>query len=198
MLAAVLIAACAAPPPPPQMRYLTDSYATLYLGDEGVIVTKQTRAAQPQEAGYWHGGDVAGKPSIVIDLARQKAFFYKAGEPGDVPDFQRTRRLSNPDGALPHHSEGKGSSFYSLRRLRGFHRECCREKRGYCGRSEAGRDFFRGAPMPYFMRIYGGVGMHAGYLPGVPDSHGCIRLPLRMAQLFYANAPSGTPVTVIH
>ena len=56
--------------------------------------------------------------------------------------------------------------------------------------------YFRGAPMPYFMRIYSGVGMHAGYLPGVPDSHGCIRMPLRMAQLFYANAPSGTPVSV--
>ena len=198
MLAAVLIAACAAPPPPPQMRYLTDSYATLYLGDEGVIVTKQTRAAQPQEAGYWHGGDVAGKPSIVIDLARQKAFFYKAGELGGCPRFPADAKAIEPDGALPHHSEGKGSSFYSLRRLRGFHRECCREKRGYCGRSEAGRDFFSRRSHALFYEDLRRLGMHAGYLPGVPDSHGCIRLPLRMAQLFYANAPSGTPVTVIH
>ena len=36
---------------------------------------------------------------------------------------------------------------------------------------------FRGASMPYFLRIHGGIGMHAGYLPGYPASHGCIRLP---------------------
>ncbi len=24
---------------------------------------------------------------------------------------------------------------------------------------------FHGAPMPYFLRIHGGIGMHAGYLP---------------------------------
>ena len=57
---------------------------------------------------------------------------------------------------------------------------------------------FQGAPMPYFMRITGGVGMHAGYLPGVPDSHGCIRMPMEMAEIFFANAPSGTPVQVTH
>ena len=31
--------------------------------------------------------------------------------------------------------------------------------------------------MPYFMRIVSGTGMHAGYLPGYPASHGCIRMP---------------------
>src|SRR5271166_6458859 len=30
----------------------------------------------------------------------------------------------------------------------------------------------RGAAMPYFLRIHGGIGIHAGY----PASHGCIRL----------------------
>ena len=33
------------------------------------------------------------------------------------------------------------------------------------------------APMPNFMRITGGIGMHEGYLPGFAASHGCIRLP---------------------
>ena len=54
---------------PPQARYLNDSYATLYLGADGVVVTKQTQAAQPQEEGYWRGDGVPGAPSIVIDLA---------------------------------------------------------------------------------------------------------------------------------
>ena len=43
---------------------------------------------------------------------------------------------------------------------------------------------FRGAPMRYFLRVHGGIGMHAGYLPGYPASHGCIRLPKQMAAHF--------------
>jgi hypothetical protein len=55
---------------------------------------------------------------------------------------------------------------------------------------------FRGAPMPYFLRIHGSIGMHAGYLPGYPASHGCIRLPKQMAVRFYRNAAIGTPVVI--
>ena len=55
---------------------------------------------------------------------------------------------------------------------------------------------YKGAPMPYFMRIVGGVGMHAGYLPGYPASHGCIRMPEFMAENFFNNVEVGTPVTV--
>src|ERR1044072_774155 len=32
---------------------------------------------------------------------------------------------------------------------------------------------FLAAPMRYFMRFHGATGMHAGYLPGYPASHGC-------------------------
>jgi lipoprotein-anchoring transpeptidase ErfK/SrfK len=56
---------------------------------------------------------------------------------------------------------------------------------------------FRGSPMPYFMRICGGVGLHAGFLPGYPASHGCIRMPRGAAQSFFENAPLGTPVRVV-
>ena len=38
--------------------------------------------------------------------------------------------------------------------------------------------------------------MHAGYLPGFPASHGCIRLPAKMAVLFFDNASVGTPVEI--
>jgi hypothetical protein len=51
--------------------------------------------------------------------------------------------------------------------------------------------------MRYFMRIVGGIGMHEGYLPGYPASHGCIRLPTKMAAIFFEHTPQGTPVEVI-
>jgi len=56
---------------------------------------------------------------------------------------------------------------------------------------------FRGASMKYFMRLTPeGVGMHAGILPGYPASHGCIRLPLDVAQILYKAIPLNTPVSV--
>ena len=52
------------------------------------------------------------------------------------------------------------------------------------------------APMPWFMRFHGADGMHAGYLPGYPASHGCVRMPDQMAVAFYNAVEVGTPVTV--
>lgn len=55
---------------------------------------------------------------------------------------------------------------------------------------------FRGTKMPYFLRIVGGVGLHAGPLPGFPDSHGCVRFPERVAQRLFESTEVGTPVIV--
>jgi hypothetical protein len=52
------------------------------------------------------------------------------------------------------------------------------------------------APMPWFMRFHGADGMHAGYLPGYPASHGCVRMPDELAIAFYQAVDVGTPVTV--
>jgi len=53
------------------------------------------------------------------------------------------------------------------------------------------------APMPYFMEFRNCVGMHAGYLPGYPASHGCVRMPRDMAAEFFTRVRIGTPVKVI-
>ncbi len=52
------------------------------------------------------------------------------------------------------------------------------------------------APMRYFMRFSGANGMHAGYLPGYPASHGCVRMPEEDAIAFFNAVDVGTPVTV--
>jgi len=52
------------------------------------------------------------------------------------------------------------------------------------------------APMHYFMRFSGADGMHAGYLPGYPASHGCVRMPQQYAIAFFNAVSVGTPVTV--
>jgi lipoprotein-anchoring transpeptidase ErfK/SrfK len=55
---------------------------------------------------------------------------------------------------------------------------------------------YRGAPMKWFCRITGGVGMHVGILPGYPASHGCVRLPENIAPIIYRNVKIGTPVRI--
>jgi lipoprotein-anchoring transpeptidase ErfK/SrfK len=42
------------------------------------------------------------------------------------------------------------------------------------------------APMPNMQRMtWDGVALHAGRIPGVPASHGCVRLPAAFSQLLY-------------
>lgn len=71
------------------------------------------------------------------------------------------------------------------------------------GNAEAGQkpppgSVYDSADMPYYMRLRDdGVGMHAGYLPGYPASHGCIRLPHAFAELLFSNVSVGTPVDIV-
>jgi len=55
---------------------------------------------------------------------------------------------------------------------------------------------FINAPMHYFMEFAPGIGMHAGYLPGYPASHGCVRMPEKGAIAFFQALSVGAPVTV--
>lgn len=56
---------------------------------------------------------------------------------------------------------------------------------------------FVGAPMPYWMRLTNtGVGLHIGYVPGRPASHGCIRLPRPVAPVLFEKVKVGTPVVI--
>jgi lipoprotein-anchoring transpeptidase ErfK/SrfK len=55
---------------------------------------------------------------------------------------------------------------------------------------------YRPAPMPYYMEFSQAIGMHAGFLPGYPASHGCVRMPRDLAARFFERVRMRTPVTV--
>jgi lipoprotein-anchoring transpeptidase ErfK/SrfK len=58
---------------------------------------------------------------------------------------------------------------------------------------------FNGAPMPNWLRLTNdGIGMHIGYVPEYPASHGCIRVPRKAQDLIYQKVRVGTPVTIRH
>ncbi len=53
------------------------------------------------------------------------------------------------------------------------------------------------APMPWMQRIDGyGIALHAGFNPGTPASHGCVRLPMAFAKKLYSVTKVGTPVYI--
>ncbi len=56
---------------------------------------------------------------------------------------------------------------------------------------------YDGAPMPYMQRLtWSGVALHAGGLPGFPESHGCVHLPSAFAKLLYDVSPPGMTVVI--
>jgi hypothetical protein len=56
---------------------------------------------------------------------------------------------------------------------------------------------YDGAPMPYMERLtWGGIALHAGGLPGYPESHGCVHLPSEFARELYDMSPAGMTVVI--
>jgi len=181
-------------------------YSTAYLGPNGEIffaaangLKKPAEAPPPPEQKWiWSGDDVRGAPSIVIDLSEQKARFFKGGvEVGTAPVSTGREGYNTPSGNFSvmekdrnHLSTLYGNYVNSGGDAVVKNIDINKDKRPP-GTS------FKGAPMPFFLRIHEGVGMHAGYLPGYAASHGCIRLPHAAAEKFFENAPPGTPVSIV-
>lgn len=56
---------------------------------------------------------------------------------------------------------------------------------------------YNNAPMPYTERLtWDGVALHAGGLPGYPESHGCVHLPLEFASLLFGIESLGGTVVI--
>jgi hypothetical protein len=149
------------------------------------------------EISYWDGAASRGAPRIAIDLEQQRAYFYKGGKIVGISVVSTGREgYDTPSGEfritqkdLTHVSSIYGDYVDRNGQVVMENVDVTQDPRPH-------GTVFRGAPMPYFLRINGGIGMHAGYLPGYPASHGCIRMPKEMAAHFFQNAPIGTPVAI--
>jgi lipoprotein-anchoring transpeptidase ErfK/SrfK len=137
-----------------------------------------------------------GKVSVVIDLADQHAYLYAGGEPVLSAPISSGREGHNTAGGKYRIIEkdiDHRSSVYGAYEKDGV---IVKEDANVLKDPKPPGAYFVGAPMPYFLRIYDGVGMHEGYLPGYPASHGCIRMPGSKAKRFFAAVKVGTPVIV--
>ncbi len=58
-------------------------------------------------------------------------------------------------------------------------------------------NLYSNAPMPFMQRLtWDGIALHAGWNPGYPDSHGCIRLPAVFARALFEMTALGSSVSV--
>lgn len=56
---------------------------------------------------------------------------------------------------------------------------------------------YNNAPMPYQERLtWDGVALHAGGLPGYPESHGCVHLPMEFSRLLFGTTTLGGTVVI--
>ena len=96
---------------------------------------------------------------IVVSILSQQAFVFKRGELWDISKVSTGKAgKETPVGEFP------------ILEKQTLHRST----------------LYNSAPMPFMQRItWGGVALHAGYVPGYPASHGCIRLPKAFAEKLY-------------
>jgi len=128
------------------------------------------------ETGHWHAAQIllGAGPSpdqlrLEISLALQRVALVKNGVP-----VYRTQCSTGRAG----YSTKKGE--FVITNKERYHRSTIYK-----------------VDMPYFMRLSClDFGMHAGYVPNHPASHGCIRLPEEAARKFFSEIPIGTLVTV--
>jgi hypothetical protein len=174
---------------------------TLYIGGFQRGKKKQEQKRAPHDdVSYWDGDGVSGAPSIRIDIGEQKAYFFKGGQLVGVSILSTGREgFNTPTGSFRIQQKDRDhkSSLYGNYVDAGTGEIVRKDIDRSKDRQPPGTRY-DGADMPYFMRIHGGVGMHEGFLPGYPASHGCIRMPGFMAERFFDNVNVGTPVTVTH
>jgi lipoprotein-anchoring transpeptidase ErfK/SrfK len=141
----------------------------------------------------------SGPPKVVVNLGEQKAVLFREGlDAVEAPISSGRDGYPTPTGRFsvirmePSHRSGVYGDYVDGGGQVVVSNVDVRSRR------QPGGTHFLGASMPYFMEFTPGYGLHAGYLPGYPASHGCVRLPYAGAQLFYNAVHIGTSVTVTH
>ena len=111
-----------------------------------------------------------GPIDIVISLARQRLYVYRNG----VPIGRST---------ISSGSKGRGTppGVYMILEKNLTHHS----------------NKYHEASMPYMERLtWGGLAIHAGNLPGYPESHGCVHVPLDFAKELYGVSEIGDAVLI--
>jgi lipoprotein-anchoring transpeptidase ErfK/SrfK len=139
----------------------------------------------------------SGRPSIVVSLRAQEAYLYRGGHKTASSRISSGREgYRTPVGRFQvirkdeeHRSSVYGDYVDGNGHVVKANVDSRRDRK-------PPHSQFVGAPMPYFIEFSPGYGLHQGYLPGEPASHGCIRMPYWKARQFYNAVHLGTLVVI--
>ena len=139
----------------------------------------------------------SGRASIVVDLGEQQAYLYRGKHRTASSRISSGREgYRTPTGRFKvirkdedHRSSLYGDYVDDSGEIVKANVDSRKDRKPRGAR-------FVGAAMPFYLEFTPSYGLHQGYLPGVPASHGCIRMPYWKARQFYNAARIGTSVTV--
>lgn len=119
----------------------------------------------------WGGDDVSlGPIAVIVSLTEQRAYVYRNG----ILIGVTTVSTGKPGYETP-------TGVFTILQKDKHHRS----------------SIYNNAPMPYQQRLtWGGIALHAGGLPGYPESHGCVHLPTEFARLLFDASNMGMTVVV--
>ena len=170
-------------------------FGALFLGaalafSSCTSVTEMVTANMPQRH--------SGRPSIVVKLKEQQAYLYRGRyltASSRISSGREGHRTPIGQFSVIRKDEDHRSSLYGAY-VDDDSGRVVRPNVDVRKDPKPPHSTFVGASMPYFLEFSPGYGLHQGYLPGVPASHGCIRMPYWKARQFFSTAHVGTSVVV--
>ena len=154
------------------MLALTAAHAAVPFWGAKSSSPADTPPAQLKPGQWFWGGDnkTLGPIAVVVSLTEQRGYVYRNG----VLIGFTTVSTGKPGHETPtgvFHISQKDKDHHS--------------------------SVYNNAPMPYQQRLTNdGVALHAGGLPGYPESHGCVHLPSEFARLLFGASNMGMTVVV--
>lgn len=135
------------------------------------IIQAQARRLRPGSYVWRTDRAPSGAVEIVVSLAAQRAYVFRAGKLIAVSTVSTGRPgYETPTGLFPILE---------------------RKRRHYS-------NLYDGAPMPNMQRLtWDGVALHAGAIPAGPASHGCVRLPMAFSDLLFGITSRGSIVRIV-
>ena len=155
-------------------------------------------ARQMVADGYWDcPAGLTGEHLIIVDTELQQAKYYIAGRQVGLSTISSGRAgHGTPRGSFSIISKDKdhrSSTYGSIVDANG--NTMIAEYTVGQPIPKGGR--YKGAEMNFGMQITRtGIWMHEGIVTSAPESHGCIRLPRKMAEIFFNNTPVGAKVII--
>lgn len=125
----------------------------------------------PGQSRWWTGVAPSGPMLVLVSLPEQRALVYRNG----VRIGESTISTGKPGFDTP-------TGTYTVLEKNREHRS----------------NLYDDAPMPFMQRLtWDGLALHAGWVPGYPASHGCVRLPADFAEALFALSTRGMTVVIV-